>query len=173
MMLGIEAREEDSARGPLESEELGQKCRGRPAYRLGRVHLVEDAARPVVPACAQVVLENNGSAAWSATSLLVLVEGDDAGLPQLPLGTLEPGEAAEVILDLEVRASTNRFESKRRSTWLVVDGATGEAFGPALVLDCVTHEASDWQPVGATAADDLQAMEVAEPELSESARSPR
>jgi len=49
------------------------------------------------------------------------------------LGALQPGEAAEVIMDLAVPQRPQ--SGLERSAWSMLDAATGDAFGPLLFFE--------------------------------------
>jgi len=69
------------------------------AFLAGRVAVPVGLTSPV-PACAKVVIVNDGAVVWPATATLAVVAGDAFGFPQIALGELRPGEAAEVHMDL-------------------------------------------------------------------------
>lgn len=141
LLLGIEAEEEEASRGDVTAEfgsQLADAVASQ-AYRLGRVRL---PAGPVslfggtgapTPVCASVTIANDGKAAWPATAVLALVDGAPFDLPLLQLGPVDPGETARLELDVSLPARAEAGTS--RSSWVVSDAATGERFGPMLVLD--------------------------------------
>mmetsp|Transcript_135536 Transcript_135536/g.248836 ORF Transcript_135536/g.248836 Transcript_135536/m.248836 type:complete len:101 (+) Transcript_135536:3-305(+) len=86
-----------------------------------------------VPASAAVVVKNNGQVQWPATAAVASTSGDSLGFPLLPLGPLQPGEAAEVVMDLVVPPRAEPGCGK--SIWSFVDASTGSPLGPQLVLE--------------------------------------
>jgi len=146
LLLGVEAEEDEAARGDVTAEfglELDDAA-ARQVYRLGRVRL---PAGPIslfggtgaaTPVCASVTIANDGKAAWPATAVLALVDGAPFDLPLLQLGPVDPGEAAKLELDVSLPARAEAGTS--RSSWVVSDAATGERFGPMLVLDVEWRE---------------------------------
>eukprot|EP00928_Gymnodinium_smaydae_P074917 TRINITY_DN57932_c0_g1_i1.p1 TRINITY_DN57932_c0_g1~~TRINITY_DN57932_c0_g1_i1.p1 ORF type:complete len:552 (+),score=158.54 TRINITY_DN57932_c0_g1_i1:108-1763(+) len=143
MMLGIEAEDDETARGDASSEfaDLLEEMGAEKAYRIGRVQLPAgvgyEAAtgRPLgpVPASMKVTLANNGAKAWPETAVLALASGESHGLPLLPLGALQPGDAAEAVLDLNI---PRRNECATTTTvWALRDAATGALLGPLLVFE--------------------------------------
>mmetsp|Transcript_87998 Transcript_87998/g.249302 ORF Transcript_87998/g.249302 Transcript_87998/m.249302 type:complete len:565 (-) Transcript_87998:98-1792(-) len=135
LLLGIEAREDEAARGDATAE-LGELIEGagaRQAFRLGRAQLPARREAPDMPACASATIHNDGPVAWPETAALAFLSGDALGLPLLPLGPLAPGEATEVQLDLLLPARGEA--SVVRSAWTVADAATGTPFGPVLVFE--------------------------------------
>jgi len=141
LLLGVEAEEEEAARGDVTAE-LGSELAdvsAKQAYRLGRVHL---PAGPVslfggtgaaTPVCASVTIENDGKVTWPATTVLALVDGAPLNLPLLQLGPVGSGEAARLELDVSLPARAEAGAT--RSSWVVTNAATGERFGPLLILD--------------------------------------
>jgi len=141
LVMGVEAEEDGAARGDVTAEfgsELAD-AGARQAYRLGRVRLPAGPVSPLggtgaaTPVCASVMIANDGKAAWPATAVLALINGAPLNLPLLPLGPVDPGEAAQLELDVSLPACAEAGSS--RSSWVVADAATGERFGPMLVLD--------------------------------------
>jgi hypothetical protein len=136
LVLGIEAREEDAARGDV-TQEFAADVHGAgssQAFRMGRMTLPAGGSSPV-PACAKIVVQNDGQVTWPETTLIAVVAGDSLGFPQLPLGAWKPGEAAEIVLDLNVPAKPE--QGAMRSTWAILDGATGAPLGPLLFFEVV------------------------------------
>jgi hypothetical protein len=145
LMLGIEAEEDKSAQGviPEVTPIILVRAGTRQAFRLGRVRLsgVGAGADHDVPVCAKVTMVNDGKVPWPETTAVVLQAGNALGVPMLPLGTVAPGESAEVIMDLllppkDLKASPRQEPGAIASTsWAVADAATGNALGPLLIFE--------------------------------------
>jgi len=135
LVLGVEAREDEGARGDCSGElqDALQSVGASQAFRVGRALLPCSAAEGCVPAEAKVVLANDGPQAWPEATALVLVAGDALGLQNMGLGAVGPGEAAEIILDLSIPSKPTPLAS--RSAWSLVDEATGSTFGPLLFFE--------------------------------------
>jgi len=129
LTLGVEAQEVHAARGDA-TEELAVGA--AQAYRIGCVALPAglDAA---VPACARVHVVNDGQVPWPETAAVALVAGEALDFQHLPLGPLEPGEVAEVVMDLLVPSKP--APCAQRSSWAIVDATSGALLGPLLVLE--------------------------------------
>merc|ERR1712060_251977 len=100
LALGVEAQ--DAVVGGDVTTEFAPvvaEAGAKQAYLAGRVTLPVGLTAPV-PACAKVVIVNDGQVSWPATASLVVVAGDAMGFPHMALGALRPGEAAEVAMDL-------------------------------------------------------------------------
>jgi len=160
LTLGIEAEDDATAVGDATDElaELVSTWKAHQAFRIGRIHLAEAAS---VPACARVTVQNNGTAPWPQTTIIVNVAGGDMGIPIVSLGSLDPGETAEIEMDLEVRSQSSQALAKRvgrprhsmpqltprswsgearsetRSVWAIMDANTGTRLGPMLVFEAV------------------------------------
>jgi len=132
LMLGIEAHEEEQARGDITSSCETGKDGPCQVYRLGHLMMASGTAQ-TVPASAAVVVKNNGQVQWPATAAVASTSGDSLGFPLLPLGPLQPGEAAEVVMDLVVPPRAEPGCGK--SIWSFVDASTGSPLGPQLVLE--------------------------------------
>mmetsp|Transcript_55421 Transcript_55421/g.164759 ORF Transcript_55421/g.164759 Transcript_55421/m.164759 type:complete len:279 (-) Transcript_55421:112-948(-) len=105
------------------------------AFCLGRL-LVLPGRRPGgAPAVARAVVINNGCTAWPAATALRIVAGDAYGFGAMHVGSLLPGEGADLALDL-VLPTDGQSGSGRRSAWVLTDDC-GEPFGPLLVLEVV------------------------------------
>jgi hypothetical protein len=139
LVLGIEAYEDATARGDVTAQlaDIVASCGATHAYSVGRVILtqVEDDTL-MVPACAKIVVINDGEAPWPETAAISIACGPHYDFPHMELGGLQVGEAAEVVMDLAVPASTY---SPTRSVWAITDTATGALLGPILCFD-VVHE---------------------------------
>lgn len=148
LVLGVEAEEDEAARGDVTAEfgsELADAA-AKQAYCVGHVRL---PAVPVslfggtvaaTPVCASVTIVNDGKATWPATAVLAHVNGAQLDLPLLQLGPVDPGE--EALLELDVSLPAHAEASTSRSSWVVADAATGERFGPMLVMDVEWRAAS-------------------------------
>jgi hypothetical protein len=167
LTLGIEAEEDETARGEVTDEfsDVVASCGAKQAFRIGRVRLPATFS-DVAPACARVVVINDGPHRWPQTTVIMNVEGEAFGVPVMALGVLEPGEKKEIEMDLEVcstidipgqpqkriyrpRTSAHnmpqlapRFVAgetrpETRSFWAIVDAATGIRLGPLLVFEAV------------------------------------
>lgn len=139
-MLGIEAYEDVAARGDVTAQLLDavESCGASHAYCVGRIVLtsIDNAASVKVPACAKVVIINDGDAPWPETAAVTIAFGPDYEFPQMNLGALQVGEAAEIVMDLVVPASTL---NPTRSVWAIIDTANGALLGPILCFE-VMHE---------------------------------
>eukprot|EP00927_Polykrikos_kofoidii_P018550 TRINITY_DN18608_c0_g1_i2.p1 TRINITY_DN18608_c0_g1~~TRINITY_DN18608_c0_g1_i2.p1 ORF type:complete len:719 (+),score=131.96 TRINITY_DN18608_c0_g1_i2:87-2159(+) len=136
MMLGVEAQEDTSGRGDV-TEEFGaaiRACGGTQGYRVGRI-AVPINGTTAVPACAKIVVQNDGEVTWPEATIMAHVTGDHFGFPQLPLGPLRLGEVAEVVMDLLVPPKTT--SGSTRSTWTIVDASNGKVLGPILLFEVV------------------------------------
>lgn len=136
LVLGVEASEDEAARGDVTTEfeeMLRQVPTAHQAYRCG--HMVLPASDEVgsVPAEAKLVVRNDGEVPWPEATCLTVVAGDPLGLTSMGLGALQPGEAAEVIMDLAVPQRPQ--SGLERSAWSMLDAATGDAFGPLLFFE--------------------------------------
>jgi len=136
LVLGIEAQEEEAVRGDITEEFAGvvASAGASQAFRMGRM-LLPAGGSSSVPACAKVVVQNDGQVQWPETTIIAVVSGDSLGFPQMPLGAMQPGEAAEVVFDLLVPAKSE--PGATRSTWAILDGATGTPLGPLLFFETV------------------------------------
>ncbi|CAE8610294.1 unnamed protein product [Polarella glacialis] len=134
LVLGVEA-EDGGAQGDVTAE-FGAVLAGagaKQAFRLGRVALpTSDDPTKAVPICAKLVVVNDGAVAWPETTSVALVSGDAFGFPQMQLGALNPGEAAELIMDLSLPARPQ--PGAARSSWAILD-ASGTPLGPILLLE--------------------------------------
>lgn len=136
LVVGVEVHENEGGCGDV-TEELGDLVvaqGARSAFRLGSVCLATGADAEVeAPVCAQVKIINDGAFQWPATAAVVCRSGPDFGVPLSPVGPLGAGEAAEVTLDLMLPPRSEPLQS--RTSWALVDAATGCPLGPLLVLD--------------------------------------
>eukprot|EP00927_Polykrikos_kofoidii_P018551 TRINITY_DN18608_c0_g1_i4.p1 TRINITY_DN18608_c0_g1~~TRINITY_DN18608_c0_g1_i4.p1 ORF type:complete len:451 (+),score=83.70 TRINITY_DN18608_c0_g1_i4:79-1353(+) len=136
MMLGVEAQEDTSGRGDV-TEEFGaaiRACGGTQGYRVGRI-AVPINGTTAVPACAKIVVQNDGEVTWPEATITAHVDGNHFGFPQLPLGPLRPGEVAEVVMDLLVPPKMEHGSA--RSTWTIVDASNSKVLGPILLFEVV------------------------------------
>eukprot|EP00927_Polykrikos_kofoidii_P018552 TRINITY_DN18608_c0_g1_i5.p1 TRINITY_DN18608_c0_g1~~TRINITY_DN18608_c0_g1_i5.p1 ORF type:complete len:720 (+),score=145.84 TRINITY_DN18608_c0_g1_i5:87-2162(+) len=136
MMLGVEAQEDTSGRGDV-TEEFGaaiRACGGTQGYRVGRI-AVPINGTTAVPACAKIVVQNDGEVTWPDATVTAHVDGNHFGFPQLPLGPLRPGEVAEVVMDLLVPPKMEHGSA--RSTWTIVDASNSKVLGPILLFEVV------------------------------------
>jgi len=136
LTLGVEAQEDASARGDVteEFQHIVAEAGAKQAFRAGRVAIPVGLVAPV-PACAKVVVVNDGGVPWPATTVLAVVAGEAMGFPQMALGALLPGEAAEVQMDLLLPPKATKDAS--RSAWALVDAATGRPLGPLIFFEGV------------------------------------
>lgn len=135
LIVGVEVHEDEGGCGDV-TEELGDivVAQGaRSAFRLGRVSLATTDAEVEAPVCAQVKILNDGAFKWPTTTALVCQAGPDFGVPLSPTGPLGVGEATEITLDLMLPPHSEPLQS--RTSWALVDAATGRLLGPLLVLD--------------------------------------
>mmetsp|Transcript_50342 Transcript_50342/g.79761 ORF Transcript_50342/g.79761 Transcript_50342/m.79761 type:complete len:392 (+) Transcript_50342:99-1274(+) len=75
----------------------------------------------------EVVLTNDGDVAWPDNTRLSCCAGDGFGCMEFPLGSLMPGEAG--LIQMELKMS----DSRAGCAWTLTDGGDG-CFGPVLVL---------------------------------------
>jgi len=88
-----------------------------------------------IPACAKITILNDGLLPWPETASVVCVAGNDLGLSCTELGPAEPGEAAELILDLLVPAAVETSVETSQSVWALIDRASGLPLGPVLLFN--------------------------------------
>merc|ERR1719491_543210 len=114
LTLGIEGKEDESARGDVSMElaELLSRCGAQQAFRIGRVHLPADFSE-ASPVCVRMVVKNDGVSRWPQTTVIVNMEGESLGMQVKELGMLEPGEVREVEMDLEVQSRIAGHSQKR------------------------------------------------------------
>merc|ERR1712129_78085 len=136
LILGVEAQEDVGARGDVTAEfsQVTAQVGAKQAFRAGRVAVPAGLAT-AVPVCAKVVVVNDGGVPWPAATSLAVVAGDAMGFPQMALGALQPGEAAEVQMDLLLPPKAAQDAS--RSAWALVDAATGQPLGPLIFFEGV------------------------------------
>jgi hypothetical protein len=137
LMLGVEATEDTGARGDCTAElaSIVNACGATQAYRIGRMVMAPMGnASVTVPACASVVIKNDGEVPWPETAAVALACGASYDFAHMDLGALQPGEVAEIVMDLSVPATS---EGCSRSVWAVIDSATGELLGPVLCFEVV------------------------------------
>jgi len=137
LVLGVEATEDTSARGDV-TEDLKDALRSfglKQAYRLGRTIIPTSSSTGLVPAEAKAVVTNDGSIPWPESAAIGIAAGDAFGLPSMSLGALRPGEAAEIIFDLNLPLKQEPGEV--RSVWTMMDSATGEPFGPLFIIEAL------------------------------------
>jgi hypothetical protein len=162
LTLGIEGKEDESARGDasVELAELVSRCGARQAFRMGCVHLPATFSE-ASPVCVRMAVKNDGASRWPQTTVIVNMEGESLGMQVKELGVLEPGEVREIEMDLEVqsrivgqahkrlyrprhsmpqlgpRSMPDGACSEMRSVWAIVDAATGARLGPLLVFEAM------------------------------------
>lgn len=134
LSFGIEAQDDPAACGDA-TEELKdqlQTCDVQSAWRVGRVFIPAGLSCDV-PACAKFILKNSSDITWPQSTCIVNVSGDAYGFHQMPLGSWQPGEVAEVVMDLRIPCKPE--PTGQRSAWAIVDIATGRAIGPLVLLE--------------------------------------
>ncbi|KAF4755093.1 hypothetical protein FOZ63_012492 [Perkinsus olseni] len=92
-------------------------------------------------------VKNRGSRRWPETAALQFCHGRcDGGCPRLHLAGLQPGEVAQVVLDL--RNVTVVGEGADHMVWCIINSDTGEVLDPTQLIEVA---------IGSTAskADDL------------------
>jgi len=137
LVLGVEAEEVFDARGDA-TEEFGQlvaQCGAQQAFRIGRVEVPAGKDATTVPACAKIVVVNDGEEPWPETAVVALAAGESMGFPHMPLGSVKPGEAAEIVMDLMIPAM--EAAGTGRSAWALVDAGSGASLGPLLFFEIV------------------------------------
>jgi len=125
--------EDESAKGDV-SEEFADALAStgtHQAFRIARVFM--QPAEGDAKVLAKIVVVNNGETRWPEASALTLAMGDGYGFPHMELGPLEVGEAAEISMDLTMSRSLTAPAS--RSTWAIIDTATGAPLGPLMLLE--------------------------------------
>jgi len=133
-ILGIEAQEDQAGRGEV-TEELREQLQAscvQIVWRVGRI-LLPVGLQTGVPVCAKFILKNDGELAWPETTCIVSASGNSYGFQQMALGALQPNEVAEVIMDLNLPSIEE--PTAERSSWALMDEATGTVFGPHVLLD--------------------------------------
>lgn len=105
----------------------------RQAYRVGRVGLQAGGSDTSVPMCIKVVVMNDGQVPWPSSAQLAVVAGQDLGFPQLQLGAVQPGEAAEIVMDLLV--PPKQEPGLLCSMWALMDSQCGSLIGPLLIFE--------------------------------------
>lgn len=136
LTAGDQAQEDVNARGDITSHfavllfETGAKQ----AFCAGRA-LIPAGLPTSEHICAKVVLVNDGTVPWPAMATLAVVAGDALGCPQISLAALQPGEAAEVRIDLCLPAEA--AQKAIRSVWALVDAATGQTLGPLIFFETI------------------------------------
>mmetsp|Transcript_84449 Transcript_84449/g.262187 ORF Transcript_84449/g.262187 Transcript_84449/m.262187 type:complete len:277 (-) Transcript_84449:171-1001(-) len=103
------------------------------AFCLGRLLVLPGQCPGGVQAVARAVVINNGRAAWPAATAVRIVAGDAYGFGAMHVGALEPGQGADLALDLVLPTDAEPCSGKR-SAWVLTDDH-GEPFGPLLVLE--------------------------------------
>lgn len=101
------------------------------AFRLGRVAVYGDRASAVVKA----YVKNDGAVAWPESCALRIAAGPAHGFPEMPLGSVAPGDAVELVLDLNMAHLARGTGAQ--SAWAICD-ESGQPFGPVLVLEVVS-----------------------------------
>lgn len=137
LLVGIEAQEDDAARGDVSADfaPILEAAGARQAFRTGRVVAVAGEDAVPVPACTKLVVLNDGQVPWPETTALSLAAGETFDFQHLALGSIQPGEAAEIVMDLLVPARAEPGTS--RSTWALLDTATGALLGPLLIFEVI------------------------------------
>lgn len=140
LILGVEAEEDEGAYGDVTAEfEAAISVVGaKQAFRLGRVAVPTGSTETTVPICAKIVVVNNGKVQWPESTAVAIASGEAFGFPYLQLGPLNPGEAAEVILDLAVPLRSQA--EMCRSSWAIVDMTTSAPLGPVLLFEVIWTE---------------------------------
>jgi len=133
--LSLEPRtfEDPAARGDITAQcapVITQYERVNQAFCLGCVAVEHGHAGAAAVATATVM--NDGTLAWPASSALRLIAGPALGLPEVPLGALAPGEAAQIVMDFAVERG--QPGESGRSAWTMVD-EQGEPFGPLFIFE--------------------------------------
>jgi hypothetical protein len=136
LVLGIEADEDSSARGDV-TQAFAQDAEvlatgARQVFCIGSIKL--PVGNVAVPASATAIVINNGQVPWPEAASVVSLAGESFGFSQMPLGAVNPGEDAEIVLDLLV--SPRSEPCTERSTWGIINAATGESLG--LILSFTT-----------------------------------
>lgn len=150
LMLGIEATEDPSRRGNASNDfkhEL-ERLGAQQVHRLGCMQLAPASGESgkqsdSVPASAKFTVLNNGGVRWPDSAVLVIVKGDNFGVPLIPLGPKPPGEGQEITMDLLVPFKAEN--SSACSIWAIVNAATGTPLGPLLVLEVEWKTSSEAQ----------------------------
>jgi len=143
LVMGIEAEEDDGARGDVSNERTNSLAAAgaRQVFRVGRARIlagdgIEAATgKPLgpVPISARVHISNTGAERWPATVVLAISGGASLGLPVLPVASVSPGETTEVEMDLNVPRCLEAGEQS--TTWILRDAATGVPLGPELLFE--------------------------------------
>jgi len=143
LWLGDEAKEDEGARGDVtaKSATLLAALHARQVFCIGRVRMeafsgIEPGTgKPLgpVPVSARVHVTNSGGEQWPQTVVMAIAGGDAMGLPVTSLPSLNPGETAEVAMDLSVPRRHKPIEAS--STWTMLDAATGVPLGPLFTFD--------------------------------------
>lgn len=136
LILGVEAEEFDIARGDASEEfsDLLSTTETKQAFRFGRVQLPAGLAT-TVPACAKVIVRNDSEVTWPEATAVQCILGDSFGFGQMQLGALQPGEVAEIVMDLTL--PTKAEAARTRSGWAIVDPATDALLGPILLFEVI------------------------------------
>lgn len=137
LMLGVEAQEDPSARGDVTEEFASIVANSgiSQVYCAARVELPVSAIGTEVPLCIRAVVINSGQVPWPETAAICLVSGESFSFPQMALGALKAGEAAEIIMDLLLPLRLS--PAIERSMWAVVDTSTSVEIGPLLMVEAV------------------------------------
>ncbi|CAE8590124.1 unnamed protein product [Polarella glacialis] len=138
LALGPGAGELPEARGDVTAEFATEiaAAGAKQAFRLGRVTVPvgdDTSGLEEVPVCIKIVVLNDGKAPWPETTAVAHVSGENFGFPRMELGALNPGEAAEVIMDLSLASRPE--PGTARSTWAIVDSTSRSCMGPVLLFE--------------------------------------
>ncbi|KAF4756263.1 hypothetical protein FOZ62_004362, partial [Perkinsus olseni] len=81
-------------------------------------------------------VKNRGSRSWPETAALQFCHGRcDGGCPRLHLAGLQPGEVAQVVLDL--RNLMVSGEGADHMVWCIINSDTGEVLDPTQLIEVV------------------------------------
>lgn len=123
-----------------EMQEIVAASKARQAFRIGRLAVAGiDGTDAGLLVASKVVVSNDGSVPWPDTVILTCLAGDNYGFPCMPLGSLQVGECAEIVLDLVVPVSRGSGGA-RHSMWALLDAPTGTLLGPILCLEVIHQE---------------------------------
>jgi len=137
LMLGIEANEDDSARGDVTQAfaDAVTSTGARQVFRFGRMILNISPTGLDVPACVKVRIANDGAAQWPELTALAIVFGEAYGCHDVAVGPVPKDETVDLEIDLAVPVASQ--PGAARSIWALVDTATGARLGPLLCFEVV------------------------------------
>lgn len=140
LILGIEAEQDGWGHGDVTERfaEVVTSSGARQAFSIGRVWIRAAVDAAPVPVCARISVANDGGVPWPESTAVTLAAGDELGFQQLLLGSMQPGEEVDVVMDLLVPARAE--PSSVRSAWAVVDTATGTPLGPLIFFEAMWFE---------------------------------